>query len=399
MKYHYLNRDRIKEKEDKDKWTNAKSASVLISYLCQCVDQSIIDFVFDLIQNYLMNDDSKIKESVILAFGSISETIYPTRIKDILEGALPSLLNLLEDKSIDVRSATAWSLRKISQHHTDKLIQISQTNPDLLDLFFATLFKNMNSNRRVVMNILDTINKIAVKSKLFMELTSSDNVLKSSILSKYYSDLLNQLILIPFKKDAYDSENNVALMAFYTINSLVENTPIDCIDILSSFFPIIITSLQATQQPESCSTKEQMHNYQEALCSLISVYLIEEIISLTNDQINYLFNLVKGYFLERGTIFESGIVLCSRLIIIAFHNNFNYFEEMLSSFTEFLFFAIESWEEANVCFIAIGTISEFIENLDTMFNKYLKKILPIIISIGEVFLNCLKNRIQKQIKV
>jgi len=363
----------------------ANSAGILISYLSQCTDETIIDFVFDLIREYIGNDDSKIRESVIIAFGSILQTIYSQRIKDIIAGALPTLLNLLTDKNIDVRSTVAWCLRKITQYHTDCLISLGNTKPDDLDLFIQNLLKNLNSNKRVVFQLVDCFNYIVVKTKEFFEEAHPGANLTTCILSKYYSEILKSLISIAFNKESYDTENNIALASLFTFNSLIDFSPLDCIDIIKEFFNLIVNGLDETFSKEFFQDEvEKKYNYQENLCAIINSYFIGDKIQLNADQCLYLYNVLDRIFNERKSVFLSGLLLSSKLVIYSYNNAPDIFKEIFPNFCQYLFTALSQIEEAAICSMALGIIADFIRLLYDPFEEYFKEMFSFIYKIGVV---------------
>ena len=359
----------------------------MISYLSECADSTIIDFVFDLIREYLGNEDSKIRESVILAFGSILQTIHFAKIKDIVEGALPTLIELLTDKNIDVRSTVAWSLRKITQYHTDCLINMSNVNPLLLNLFLENIIKNLNSNKRVVLQLVDCFSNIIINTKEYLEEVHPGAALQTSILSKNYPDILNALFQIAYKKDAYDAENNIALASLFSINSLVDFSPLDCIDFIREYFNNIVTALDNTSANDFFRDNlEKKYYYQDNLCAIINSYFIGDKINLNGEQCVYLYNVLERFFKERNSVFQSGILLCSKLIIYTFNNYPDNFELIFSNYCQYLFMAICQWEDSGICCVAIGIVSDFIRNIHDPFEKFLNEMFEKIFSIGKVIL-------------
>ena len=89
-----------------------------------CTDERTIDFVFEFIKEHTNSENSKIKESVLMAYGSILDSVYFKRIKDIIEGSLPTLITMLTDKSFDVRTTVSWVIKKICKYHTDVIVYL-----------------------------------------------------------------------------------------------------------------------------------------------------------------------------------------------------------------------------------------------------------------------------------
>ena len=75
-----MSRDAEKEKLEEDAWNNTKAASVLLSNLCQCSNDKLIDYVFNMITEGIKSSNVKERDSTILAFGSILETFHKEKI-------------------------------------------------------------------------------------------------------------------------------------------------------------------------------------------------------------------------------------------------------------------------------------------------------------------------------
>lgn len=385
-----MNRDRQKEKEDKDKWTNVKSASILLANLSKCVDESIIQFVFNLIRDYLKSDDSKIRDSVILAFGSITETVHYARIKEIIEGALPTLLEMLGDKNIDVRSTVAWALRKLCKHHTDCLIGLQFNNKELLDQFIFTLTKNLSSNKRVVIQLVDCFSQLVTENKRLFFLNNehiNEDCYQTSILSKYYQQILENLLTIAFKNEAFEKENNVALPALFSLNVLILEHPLDCVDIIKEFFPNIVNSLLSLEDKENFKNPEKKNEYVEAICAILASYLTLNIMELNKEQFEYLYNLATKYFIEKGTVFVTGLFLCSKIILCVYKKFPEALNHLLDDFQQYLHLGLCLFQDKVVGGMVLSIISDFIRELGPNFDIKLPHHFDKIMEIADVRIN------------
>jgi hypothetical protein len=374
-KYHYINRSPQKEKNFPDKWNLAKSASVLISSLAVCSDERTIDFVFEFIKEYTHSENSKIKESVLMAYGSILDSIHKNRIKEIIEGSLPTLMNLLSDKSFDVRTTVSWVIKKICKYHTDVIIHLQNTNPNLLKNFIEALIQHLNSNKKVVMNLIESINLLSINCKKL----KGENY-QNSILSSYYQIIMDNLVQVAYMPEAISNENNIAINAFYTISSLIEYAPYDTYHLLQGYFSQFVNLLIDTKEVSKFQNEEQRLLYQEYLCSIISSYLMEEKMCLNMDQAKFIFSLIKAFFLERGTVFDTGISLCSSIALNIGKN----FKELIEEYGSFLYHALGMWNAEMICKSAIMSVSDLIRALGRDFDPYIDQIIPIVFNIIQV---------------
>ena len=123
----------------------------------------MIDFVFKLIENHLKDEKIEIRDSVISAFGSILDTIHQTKIAEILEGAIVSLIPMLaNDISSDVRASICWSFKKICQNNTKNLLDM---NPDTVNNFIKSLLaflnmENPKTNKKMISLICDSFDNL-----------------------------------------------------------------------------------------------------------------------------------------------------------------------------------------------------------------------------------------------
>lgn len=313
-----------------------------------------------------------------MAYGSILDSIHKHRIKLIIEGSLPTLMNMLSDKSFDVRSTVSWVIKKICKFHMDVIIYIQNSNPNLLENFLQTIIKHFSSNKKVVMNLIEAVNFIAQKNKEQI----GDNNFNTGVLSKYYNIILESFIKIAYMPEAISPEMNIAQNAFFTIGNLVEYCPFDVLSTVQGFFNQFINLLLESKEKEKFSSEENRLNYQEYLCSVISTYLMEEKIRLNMDQAKYIYNEVKGFFLERGTIFENGISLCSSIAL----NIGKEFKELISDFGNFLYVGLGMFNAENICKSAIMSVSDLIRALGSDFEPYIDQVFPIVINIIQVWI-------------
>ena len=374
-KFHYINRSPQKEKNFPDKWNLAKSASVLLSSLSNCTDERTINFVFEFIKEFTSNENSKIKESVLMAYGSIIDSVHQSKIKEIIEGSLPTLMIMLTDKSFDVRSTVSWVIKKICKYHTDRIVNLQHTDKILLDNFIQCLIKNLSSNKKVVINLIESINLLATNTKNL----KGDNF-QTSILSNYYKVIMETLVQVAYMQEAITSECNIAINAFFTISTLVETAPYDVLPLVQGYFSTFIDLLIASKNKSTFQSEEQRLLYQEYICSTLSSYLMENKTTLNTEQAKFLYSEIKALFLERATVFETGISLCSSIALNIGKN----FTEFIEDYGNFLFHALGMWNAELICKSAIMSVSDLIRALGNDFEPYIDQLIPVIFNIIQV---------------
>jgi len=388
IEYHLLNRKEKSEKENEDSWHSYKSAILMLRNLSQFSSVAVIDYVFSLIQNYLTNENPKIRESVILAFGSILDTNFKSKVSEILEGAVQSLIPMLtNDNSKDVRTTICWTLKKICQNNFEDLFKMNlETINNLITYFIAFLnIDNPNTNKTIISLVCESVDNLIKKE--YESFFDKNIEFINSILSEYYQELFICLLKICFNKISAEEESgsdannfNLNFSAYNTLIGLTVYSPDNCIDFINSFFPCLIEGLQSTFDKKNYDSEEFRVSQQENICSLIATTIASNKVKIDLTKGIYLYDLVKKIFLERTSVFESGISVCSSLAIYLKKE----FKETLFDFLNFLNVSLSNSENISLCRNSINCLSDLIRSLGYDLEAYLDELIKKIIFIVNV---------------
>lgn len=384
IEYHLLNRDSKAEKENEDGWQTYKSCLILLMNLSQFSGEAVIDFVFNLIQKHLNDENSKKRESVILTFGSILETIYKSKMSAVLEGAILSLIPMLSnDNSKDVRNTICWAFKKICQNQAEDLFKM---NPETTNEFIKSLIaflkiENPKTSKKIISLICGSLDNLIKKEYEFYQ--DNKQEFTNSILSSYYQQLFVLLLSICFNKISAESMESAFNLGFSTYNTLISLTvysPTNCIDFINSFFPHLIQSLESTFEKANYDSESFRASQQEYLCALIASTVAPNKVNIDLEKGKYVYELVKKIILERGNVFESGISVCSSLALALGKS----FKDQLFEFLNFLNVALNSSDNPSLCRNAINCLSCFIRSLDYDLESYLDELIQKIFFIVNV---------------
>lgn len=281
-------------------------------------------------------------------------------MKNIIQGAIPTLLDMLSDTSVQVRGTVAWCIRKICEFHSDCL-----TNEILLDTLIQTIIKNLKSHRKVVVQLCDALHYLAMNL--------------STLLTKYSEVLLNELLTISFMKDAYNHDNNVALVCFFTIGSLIDYSSPTNPEVMNNFFTGIVNAFASSLDIKNFQNEEIQYAYQSYIATVISACLIDSKAKINKEQAKYIFQLIKESFTSRNNIYEEGLMACSSLSLSLGQD----FLEIFKDFGSYLIHGLSQWEDVSVCRTAINCTSDLIRSLGQTMNPFIDQIIPKIIFIIE----------------
>ena len=373
IKNHLMIRNAEKEKIEEDAWNNTRAASVLLANLCQCTNDVLIDYVFNMIGESIHSGNAKERDSTILAFGSVLETIHKGKIKSIIPEALPILLGMLKDTNSEVKCTVAWCLKKITEYHSDTL-----ANESLFDLFVKTIIENLGTTKRAVVQLLDSLNFLVINTR--PELVNFNNNPNSGFISKHMEALLPLLLQTAFSKDAYDPNNNIALGSLFTMGSLFDFAPVDTIHTINGFFNHLYSAFESTLSASNFGSDEIRYSYQAYIATCISACAAGQKVRITEQDAQAVYNLIKTSFEQRQSVYEEGIMACSS-IALSLGNNFI---QIIPDFGKFLTYALNSWQEVTLCRIAINSTSDLVRSMGETMSVYMEQITPIILDILEV---------------
>lgn len=381
IEYHYLNRNKKQEKDDKDEWTNSKSGSLLLHHLSIIGEISIVEYVFNFYNKYFLNEDVFIKDSVIMAFGSIQKSIHSNKIKELIINIFPNLMNIFFEKSILVKCTAAWTISKICKYHIDCLIYMSNTYNDFANNFNSIMLKNIYSLKRVSYYSLDSIIQIPKKTKIFYENNNQgDNLYKTCVLSSSYETYLISLLNLSTQNQVLE-EFNFSKNAFYAISDMIDNCPLDSIDIVKGFFGEIINTFNYVD--EKISDSETRSFYMDFIFFLINSYIQKEN-NYSEEQYLFLYKICHRILYEKEIPFISGILMLGNLIKISNENSFKELMTFNNDIIKWIYLGISTWQDIELSENSIRIISDLVDNIPDVIYPHLKNILNKVIEIGRV---------------
>lgn len=134
-------------------------------------------------------------------------------------------------------------------------------------------------------------------------------------MSKYAGEFLNKLFDLMLDITNYDVNVNVCYTAALSIGTIIEHSANDVNQFLVGYLVKLVNALEVTLYPEKFNNnKEIQENYQAYLCTCISSILVSVgRVPISNDQFNYLYEIVIKSFKARGDIYKEGMLIISNL--------------------------------------------------------------------------------------
>lgn len=394
IKYHLLNRDKKSEKEDPDSWQPYKSALFILRNLSYICEGEVYEFIYQLIGENINSSDSRIKQSVILGYGTILNRRYLKNIKLNISSVVESFMNiLLNEENKEVRFSLVWVFKKFIQKIPESILELSENHRLLIIqglLGFLSL-ENKKSNNQIISEVCKFFDFYIEnecqyeKSKNKENLQNTEengNDFPSSILSDFYENIISMLVTLAL--NALETKSGLVDCSLSLLSSMTKYAPKNVDLIFEKIFPNLIDLLNQTCEKNISQDLETKYELQENICIVISHIIAYEKLKLDAVKSKFLYELIRKIFMSRGGCFSGGISLCTSLAIYLKEN----FAEISMDYLNFLNVAISEINNVAVCSSGLNSFSELIRSLGTIIEDYMNELFPLvnaIINVRNVF--------------
>ena len=359
IQYLLLNRNEAMEEQYNDEWLPIKSIQCLISLMSQCKNEIFIQKMLDFIGKYLHDINYMNRDSAYLAFGAILE--YSELSDEIVTASISQILNELKnEKKKKVATTITWCFHQICEYHSF-CFDDQQIFDNTINMLYP-LFEIFLSNKSILIELLKSL-------ELMIKFVSY-----KSYLTKHAAQLIQILMKIAYTPGSYDPNNNVAMICFYVINSIIDNAEDDIKDVVFQLLFEIFKLFQDSFILQNFTSKEEQETYQGYLCSVISSSSLK--IRMNDTQITSVYELIKKIFIARQSVFEEGIMAISSL-----STNTETFPIIMKDFISFLVVGLKSVDSPSICKQSINSTDEIIQHIDAKVIPFLPTLMPLIFNI------------------
>lgn len=356
--------------EDDLDWNISRSAVCLLSLLSQCCDINLINSVIDFIGNNIHHANQTNKENGMLAFGAILVTKHKKEMIDLVFSSIETIVKFLTSQSSNnsLKETTCWVLLRIGKFYGE----IFESNSTVFDSLITSIFTVLpNSRRRQACLLISTVHYFA------KNLRNEQNY-QQNCFSKFTEGALKTFIEYAYKKDAYDSQDNIAAEAFNAIGAIIQNATLSCESIIKEFFSTLQNAFQATFNMENFKNEKIRDAFQAYIAHCFFSGLTSGLIQMDFASAKLLTDMIIESFKQRNGIYEEGLLAISSLAL----NIGTDFEPIFKdSFGQYLIFALKSTSDVSLCKNAIISTTEVIRALEDKFSVYADQVIPIVFEI------------------
>jgi len=357
------------EDQDDDTWNVAMAAGTCLALVAQAVGDGVVPPVMEFVQQHIQSADWRYREASTLAFGSILEGPSKEALQPLVLQAIPIMVSLMRDGSVQVRDTAAWTLGRICDHHPEAVHTPIGGSTYLHELLKpgGVLLEALKDEPRVAGNVCWAIHNLA-------EAFDVDDSAQTSPLSPYYIDTVRALLVATERTDA--SENNLRSSAYEALNTVLAQSAQDTLTNVSEIAPFICEKLEKTfaMQLVSNDDREEQSELQGLLCGTLQV-----VVQKLGRHIEPLADRLMQLFLEVFNSNNSTVHEEALMAVGAVANGVEKgFEKYMPHFRPFLMRGLGNFAQHQVCSVSVGVVGDLCRALEMGIAPYCDEIVTLL---------------------
>lgn len=377
------------ELDDEDDWNPSKAAGVCLMLLATCVEGEIVPYVFPFIKENIQSENWRYRDASLMAFGSILGGLDNSELKNLVEQAMPTLIDLMYDSSILVRDTAAWTFGRICEIIPEAAISETYLKPLLESLLMA-----LKAEPRVAANVCWAFSGLAEAAYEAADTNEETGAPDTYCLSQYFEFIVQRLLETTDRADG--AQANLRPAAYEALMEMVKNSPKDCYLTVQKTTMVILERLQQVLQMEThISThndRSQFNDLQSLLCATLQSVLRkvapEDAPQISDAIMTAMLTMFNSNSCKNGGVQEDALMAVSTLVEVLGEGFLKY----MDAFKPFLYIGLKNHEEYQVCGIAVGLTGDIFRALKTKALPFCDEIMTLLLE------NLSDNTVHRSVK-
>lgn len=351
----------IMAKQDEDAedgdFNPSQAAYQCLTLWAQCVGSGVMPPVLAFIEKYIRSEDWHFREASVAAFGGIMDGPEESVLDPIVKQALPTIIGMMDDQQIHVKDAAAYALGKITESVPGSL-DAQQHLPTLISALFTGLASNVKMASSCCWSLVNLAERFA-----------GEPGCQSNPLSPHFAQSVQSLLILTERGDA---DNNLRTAAYEVLVAFVSNAAVDSLPLVNELSKVILERLEKSmalqQQIVNVEDKLTLEEMQTSLTSVVLAIIqrLEREVRPQADRVMQVLLNLLSTLPPKSSVPD--IVYTS---IGAMSNALEEdFQKYMDAFAPFLYNALNNHEEAAICSLAIGLVSDIVRNLGENVQPY-----------------------------
>lgn len=361
------------EGDDDDEWSPSKSASVCLMLLATCCEDDIVPYVLPFITENIKNSNWRYRDAALMVFSSILGGLESTTLKPLVDQAMPTLINLMYDDSVNVRDTTAWTFGRICE-----VIPQSVISEQFLEALLQSLLGNLKAEPRVASNVCWAFTGLSQAA--YDAALNDDDDPDTYCLSKYFEFIIQSLLETTERTDA--TQSNLRAAAYEALMDMIKNSPNDCYNIVQSTTLVILTRLNTILQVDlnvhTQNDRQKIQDIQSSLCAALQSVLRKvkqaDAPAISDAIMTALLTMFNTSSNKAGGVQEDALMAVSNLVDLLNEGFIKYME----AFKPVLFGALKNYQDYQVCSVAIGLVGDIARGIKLGLLPYCDEIMTVL---------------------
>ncbi|KAJ5167333.1 Importin subunit beta-1 [Penicillium canariense] len=363
-----------------DEYNVSRAAYQALQLYAQCVQGDVLQPVVGFVEENIRSEDWRRRDAAVAAFGGIMEGPEPRVLEPLIKQALPVLLGMMEDSSVQVRDSTAYALGRVCDCCPEVL------DPDVhLQPLISCLFNGLASSPKIASSCCWALMNVADRF-------AGDAGSQTNPLSKHFEESVTSLLQVTERQDA---DNQLRTAGYEVLNSFVMNSANDSLPVVANLSDLIIQRLEQTipmkQQVVSTEDRNLLEEMQTSLISVI-LAIVQRFELEIKPQADRIMQVLINVLTTVGAKSSVPDVVFATVGSIASALD-EEFVNYMDTFSPFLFSALGNQEESGLCSMAIGLVSDIARALNDKVQPYCDTFMNHLLNILRTSTNQLKPAI------
>ncbi|KAL3231124.1 Importin subunit beta-1 [Nakaseomyces bracarensis] len=343
---------RQNEDPEDDDWNVSMSAGACLQLFAQSCGNHVLPPVLAFVEQNFGHENWRNREAAVMAFGSIMDGPDKSQRAGFVQQALPSILTLINDPSLQVKETAAWCIGRIA----DLVAEAIDPQNHLPGVIQACLI-GLQDHAKVATNCAWTI----------INLVEQLADMQPSPIYNYYPSLVDGLIK---SANRPDNEFNARASAFSALTTMVEYSTDSVSETSASISSFVMDKLGQTmtvdEEQLSMEDAQSLQELQSNVLTVLAAYIrkspnsVLSVSDMLMDLFTKLLNRKNSAFIE-DDVFYAVSALASSIG--------KGFEKYLETFSPFLISALNQ-VDSTVAITAVGFIADISNSLEDDFKKY-----------------------------
>ncbi|SMN22642.1 similar to Saccharomyces cerevisiae YLR347C KAP95 Karyopherin beta, forms a complex with Srp1p/Kap60p [Maudiozyma saulgeensis] len=349
-----------------DDWNVAMSAGACLQLYAQNCGDSILAPVLEFVEQNITSENWRNREAAVMAFGSIMDGPDKTQTTFYVHQALPAILNLMNDQTLQVKDTASWCIGRIAD-----LVAMAIDPQQHLPGVVNACLTGLQDHPKVATNCSWTV------INLIEQLTEE----KPSPIYNYYPALVDGLMKCSNRPD---NEFNARASAFAALTTMVEFSSDDVAETSASISTFVLDKLGQTMAVnEEQLSLEDAQSLQELQSNILTV--LAAVIRKSPQSIQGVSDMLMDLFIKLlqkkdASFIEDDVFFAISALSMSLGKGF---QKYLEAFSPFLVKALNQ-VESTVAITAVGFIADISNSLEEDFKQYAGSFMNVL---GQILSN------------